>query len=94
MRQHNLELSAAVSPNPQVAAVAYNPEILTATLDWIAIAANDYYGSSNKRTAYLLPLQTTSSSETGDFVSDVFALISTYCQYAYEFWYGYNFLYS
>lgn len=55
-RQYELELSAIVAANPEVAAVAYQPAILAATLDWISVAANDYYESNSKRTAYLLPL--------------------------------------
>ncbi|XP_023944029.2 probable chitinase 10 [Bicyclus anynana] len=56
LRRHNYELSAVVAPNPEIAAVAYDPSILTATLDWMIIAANDYYESDPRRTAYLLPL--------------------------------------
>lgn len=69
LRQYNLEFSAVVSPNPKVAAVAYDPEVLTATLDWMAIAANDYYWSTNSRTEYLLPLQSSAPSEVCDYVS-------------------------
>ncbi|XP_068629927.1 probable chitinase 10 [Battus philenor] len=68
-RQHNFELSAAVSPNLQVAALAYDPEVLTATLDWMAIAANDYYGSTKKRTEYLLPLKGSQATENSDYKS-------------------------
>ncbi|XP_069365183.1 probable chitinase 10 isoform X2 [Maniola hyperantus] len=56
LRRHNYELSAVVAPNPEIAALAYDPPILTATLDWMMIAANDYYESDSRRTAYLLPL--------------------------------------
>ncbi|OWR42920.1 chitinase-related protein 1 precursor [Danaus plexippus plexippus] len=64
LRPHNLELSAIVAPYRLVAEVAYNPAVLSATLDWISIAANDYYESETRKTAYLLPLV---KSENNDF---------------------------
>lgn len=69
LRKHNLEFSAIVAPNPEVATIAYEPKVLMATLDWIAIAANDYYETDSKRTAYLLPLKTNESQKTNSFVS-------------------------
>lgn len=69
LRRHNYELSAVVAPNPQIAAVAYDTAILTATLDWMLVAANDYYGSDSRRTAYLLPTSSDDSYKIENIVS-------------------------
>ncbi|CAH4032079.1 unnamed protein product [Pieris brassicae] len=66
-QRHNLEVSVMVSPHPQIAALAYDPETLS-TLDWISIAANDYY-STNEKTTYLLPLEKTELNEMDNFQS-------------------------
>ncbi|CAK1552087.1 unnamed protein product [Leptosia nina] len=71
LRRHNLEVSAMVSPQPEIAALAYDPEVLSSTLDWIAIAANDYYSTNIKRTAYLLPLEQNEFNEVDNFKSIV-----------------------
>lgn len=70
LRRHNYELSAVVAPNPQIAAVAYDTAILTATLDWMLVAANDYYGSDSRRTAYLLPTSSDDSYNIENLVSN------------------------
>lgn len=62
LRLYDLELSAMVSACPEVAAVAYKPHILTTELDWVSIAANDYYASSSGKTALLAPLETSQDS--------------------------------
>ncbi|KAM3963585.1 chitinase-related protein 1 isoform 2-T3 [Aphomia sociella] len=59
LRPLNMELSAVVSPNPDLASLAYNPEVLAATLNWISIAANDYYASNTGKTAHLVALENT-----------------------------------
>ncbi|XP_026742791.1 probable chitinase 10 isoform X2 [Trichoplusia ni] len=56
LRPHDLELSAVVAASPEIAAIAYKPHILASELDWVVIAANDYYASSTGKTAYLVPL--------------------------------------
>ncbi|XP_050672534.1 probable chitinase 10 isoform X2 [Leptidea sinapis] len=71
LRRYNLELSAMVSPVPEIAEVAYSPEVLTGTMDWIAIAANDFYTTSKKRTSYLLPLD-----DAGDNTDNFQSIIS------------------
>lgn len=60
-----------MAPNPEVATIAYEPKVLMATLDWIAIAANDYYETDSRRTAYLLPLKTNESQKANSFVSRI-----------------------
>lgn len=57
IRPYNLELSAMVAANPEVAALAYKPHILTTELDWVSIAANDYYASSTGKTGLLAPFE-------------------------------------
>lgn len=71
LRPLSMELSALVASSPEIASVAYNPEILASSVDWIAIAANDYYGSSSGRTSYLVALETDHTSELGSFVSSL-----------------------
>lgn len=58
-----------MSSSPEIASLAYDPEILSATLDWIALAANDYYASTSGKTAYLVPLETTEIAGINSFVS-------------------------
>lgn len=72
LRRHNLEFSAIVAPNPEVAAVAYQPTVLTAALDWVAVAANDYYESNTKRTAYLLPMTSSDPYKLDNLVNKQF----------------------
>ncbi|XP_059054390.1 probable chitinase 10 [Achroia grisella] len=67
LRPHNLEISAMVSPSPELASLAYDPEVLGATLDWISIAANDYYASNTGRTAYLVSLETSDLTGISSF---------------------------
>ncbi|KAL0842015.1 hypothetical protein ABMA28_014232 [Loxostege sticticalis] len=71
LHQHNFELSALVSSSPEVAALAYDPEVLTATTDWIALAANDYYASTSGKTAYLVPLETIELAGINSFNSSL-----------------------
>ncbi|CAG9783695.1 unnamed protein product [Diatraea saccharalis] len=71
LHQHNYELSAMVSSSPEIATLAYDPEILTATLDWISLAANDYYASKSGRTAYLVPLETVELAGINSFNSSL-----------------------
>lgn len=70
LRSNNLELSALVASSPEIASVAYDHEVLIASVDWIAVAANDYYGSSSGRTSYLVSLETDETSELKSFVSN------------------------
>jgi hypothetical protein len=58
-----------VSSSAEIASLAYDPEVLTATLDWISLAANDYYASSSGRTAYLVPLESSEFAGINSFVS-------------------------
>lgn len=76
MRRYELELSVLVAAEPAVAAVAYDADIITATVDWISIAANDYYEPDAKGTAYLLPLKSDNTYPITNIVSIMF--MSTY----------------
>lgn len=62
LRPHNLEISAMVTASPEIAQLAYKPHILASELDWVAVAANDYYASSTGKTSYLVPLQSSHGS--------------------------------
>ncbi|XP_026329984.1 probable chitinase 10 isoform X2 [Hyposmocoma kahamanoa] len=69
LRAHNLEFSTVVSATPEIAQVAYDFNVLTAAVDWTAIAANDYYASTTGRTAYLVPLETPEAAGINSFNS-------------------------
>lgn len=58
-----------VSATPEIAQVAYDHNVLAVAVDWIAIAANDYYASTTGRTAYLAPLETPGVVGINSFVS-------------------------
>ncbi|KAH9643897.1 hypothetical protein HF086_012772 [Spodoptera exigua] len=64
LRSHDLEISAMVTASPEIAQLAYKPHILASELDWVAIAANDYYSSSTGKTSYLVPLQSSHGSNS------------------------------
>ncbi|KAF9410960.1 hypothetical protein HW555_010092 [Spodoptera exigua] len=64
LRAHDLEISAMVTASPEIAQLAYKPHILASELDWVAIAANDYYASSTGKTSYLVPLQSSHGSNS------------------------------
>ncbi|XP_061712227.1 probable chitinase 10 isoform X1 [Cydia pomonella] len=59
LRSHAMELSAMVAASPEIASTAYDHAVLKDNVDWLAIAANDYYTTSSGRTGYLVPLETT-----------------------------------
>lgn len=69
LRPQNLELSAMVSASPEIAQLAYKPYVLAAELDWVAIAANDYYASSTGKTSYLVPLESSHVRGVNSLVS-------------------------
>lgn len=69
LRAHNLEFSTMVSATPEIAQMAYDHNVLAVAVDWIAIAANDYYASITGRTAYLVPLETPGAAGINSFVS-------------------------
>lgn len=70
LRAHNFEFSTVVTAIPEIAQVAYDYNVLAAAVDWIAIAANDYYASTTGRTAYLVPLETPEAAGINSFVSN------------------------
>lgn len=59
-----------VSATPEIAQVAYDHNVLAVAVDWIAIAANDYYASTSGQTAYLVPLETREAADINSFVSN------------------------
>lgn len=61
-----------MAPSPDIASVAYEPNVLSTELDWVAIAANDYYASTTGRTAYLVPLEGSEVAGINSFVSTYF----------------------
>ncbi|KAI5633063.1 glycosyl hydrolases family 18 domain-containing protein [Phthorimaea operculella] len=69
LRSHNLEFSAMVAAAPEVAAEAYDPSVLSHAVDWLSIAANDYYASTSGKTAYLVPLETPEAAGINSFNS-------------------------
>lgn len=71
LRPRNLELSVAVSANPEIAIKAYENHVLTAAVDWLAIAANDYHTAPSNVTTYLL-----NQGNGNSFVSITNGLIS------------------
>lgn len=58
-----------VSTNPEIATLAYKSYTLTTEVDWVSIAANDYYISTAGRTSYLLPLISNKIGGVNSFVS-------------------------
>lgn len=69
LRPYDLELSAMVSAEPEIAAIAYKAHILTTELDWVSIAANDYYASSTGKTALLSPFKSSRGTSSKSLVS-------------------------
>ncbi|CAG9096681.1 unnamed protein product [Plutella xylostella] len=69
MRPLGYELSAMVAASPEIAALAYDTEILMASVDWVAVAANDYYASKTGRTSYLVSLESREDSSVKSFNS-------------------------
>lgn len=69
LRQHDLEFSAMVSANPEIAALAYKPHILSTELDWISVAANDFYASNTGRASYLMLLDNNQNAGINSMVS-------------------------
>lgn len=69
LRPQDLELSAMVSASPEISQLAYKPYVLAAELDWVAIAANDYYASSTGKTSYLVPLESSHVRGVNSLVS-------------------------
>lgn len=69
MRPLGYELSAMVAASPEIAALAYDTEILMASVDWVAVAANDYYASKTGRTSYLVSPESREDSSVKSFVS-------------------------
>lgn len=70
LRAHNLEFSTVVSATPEIAQVAYDNNVLAVAVDWIAIAANDYYASTTGRTGYLVLLETPMATGINSYVSN------------------------
>lgn len=61
-----------MASSPEIASVAYEPDVLSTELDWIAITANDYYASTTGKTAYLVPLETSEVAGVHSFVSTLY----------------------
>ncbi|KAI8435064.1 hypothetical protein MSG28_003474 [Choristoneura fumiferana] len=59
LRAHNMEFSVMVAASPEIASQAYDHAVLKETVDWLAIAANDYYATTTGRTGYLMPMEPT-----------------------------------
>lgn len=48
-----------VAASPEIASKVYDHAVLKETVDWLAIAANDYYATTTGRTGYLMPMEPT-----------------------------------